>query len=312
MQRKRTILIYGRSRSGKSTLIDELAEYLFITTKKPTLLYTIDKGGYGVFGPSIELGIVQIVEQGSTDPWIFMNMACQGMVRDAQGKWVKADLSKYAMVAFESLTGFSDAFMIDLAGQAAKGVNIGGSANVSFTVQGDGLSLKIGGNNQGHYQVVQNRVLAEFLASSKLDVPYLVWTASSSKDDDTQSTAKVIGPQVAGKALTAEMVRHIDMSFRVDCLPSKGADPERHVLYLGNSVDITAGNAVGLGNDRVPFGASKLPTTVEPASLVHVLQLIEKAEKEAQDAKSKRIAAGKFVNVLHPETQPVKAAVNKQ
>lgn len=290
MNRKRTILMYGRSRAGKTQLIAELAEWLMTTLGLKTLVYYIDKGGIGPMVPMIKLGIIDLVEQINTDPWIFMNKASNGYVRDGAGKWVKADLTKYACVAHESMTSFSDMFMNSLAEKSAQGINIGGAANVAFTIAGDDTTLKIGGNNMGHYNVVQNRILDEVWRSQKLEVPYCLWTASASRDEDPNSSGKVIGPAIAGKALTAEMLRQFDLTFRLDCTPATSLKGEEHILYLGNSVDLAAGNAVSLGNTRVPMGADPLPATIKPASLVRAIELIEKAEKQAEEVIRARMA----------------------
>ena len=292
MNRKRTILMYGRSRSGKSTLIGELAESLYKETGKPTLVYSIDKGGVGPLYPYIELGIVEVISQDDSEPWIFLNNACKGKVRK-EGKWVTGTPESYAMIAFESMTGFADALMADLAVKSANGVNIGGSGNINFVVQGDGETLKVGGSNMGHYNVVQTRILDELWKSQKLNVPYIVWTASASRDDDQTAGGKVIGPAVVGKALTAEIPRHFDLTFRLDCLPAAAGKPEQHILYLGNSVDVAAGNAVGLGNTRVPLGA-ELPTSINPASLVKALKAIEQAETKVMEDIKKRLSNTKI------------------
>lgn len=296
MSNTRTILMYARSRGGKTTLVDELAQDLYVKTGKPSLIYFIDKGGIGPYRPSIKLGIIELIEQLNTDPWFFLSKAAQGYVRDAQGKWVKADISKYAMVGYESMTAFSDEFMNSLAEKAAGGLNIGGQGGVSITINGDNNeSLKIGGNNMSHYNVVQTRILSEIWKSQKLTVPYVVWTASQSKDDDQNAGGKVLGPAIAGKAMTAELLRQFDLTFRLDCSPAQGTTPEKHTLYLGNSVDIASGNAVALGNTRIPLaqGVKELPSKIEPASLVGALNLIAKAEEEAEQVIRKKIEATK-------------------
>jgi hypothetical protein len=289
--------MYSRSRGGKTTQIAELAEYVYKTTGKKTLVYSIDKGGIGPMIPHIEVGMVDLVLLENSDPWIFLSKLSKGHVRDASGKWVEADLSKYGMIANESLTGFGDAFMNSLADKSAQGVNIGGQANVSFNIQDGTESLKIGGSNMAHYNVVQTRILDEVWRSQKLNVPYIVWTASASKEDDENAGGKVIGPAVVGKKLTAEMPRHFDLTFRLDCLPAQMGKPERHILYLGNTVDLAAGNAVGLGNTRVPLnpGVKEMDSSIEPASLVKALSMIEQAEGAAKEALIKRMEASKFV-----------------
>lgn len=286
--KKRTILMYGRTRSGKTSQIAELAEHVKVTTGKNSLVYSIDAGGTGPLEPVIDLGIVELIRQNDTNPWMFLSKVSRGQVRGSDGKWAPADLSKYGLIAVESFTGFGDALMIDMATQAGNGVNIGGQANVAFSVTSDGETIKIGGSNMAHYNVAQTRLLDEFLRSQKLNVPYILWTAAASKEEDGNFGGKIIGPAGPGKALTAELPRHCDLCFRIDCSPSKTGVEEKHTIYLGNSVDINAGNATSLGNTRVPLGV-KLPSTVEPASIVKVLKLIADGEAQAKDDIKKRI-----------------------
>lgn len=293
-----SILLYGRTRAGKSASVAELAEHVYRTTAKKTRVYTADRGGTGPMAPHIQLGIIDVVEQGATDPWIFLNRATKGQVRDADGRWVPGNNGDIGLFAFESMTAFAEALMASLAGKAAEGVNIGGSANISFAVQGDGETLKVGGSNMAHYNVVQTRITEEVWASQRLAAQYILWTASVSKDDDTTSVNKVLGPQVVGKALTAEVPRWFNLSFRIDAIPAQGGKPERHIIYLGNSTDVTSGNAVGLGNTRVPRDAPELPASIEPASLVKAIQLIEDANIKATDVVKRRLGSA-IVHVAH-------------
>lgn len=300
-RRKRTILMYGRTRSGKTSQLSELVKYVKQLTGKKSLIYTIDKGGIGPMVPFIELGLADVILQEETNPFMFLAKASRGQVRDDKGKWIPADLTKYGMVAGESLTGFGDAIMLDLADKASQGINIGGGANVNFSITSDGETMKVGGSNMAHYGIAQTRILDEVLRSQKLPVDFVVWTASASKEEDMNAGGKVIGPAVVGKALTSELPRQFDLCFRLDCIPAQSGKPERHIIYLGNSVDVAAGNAVSLGNTRVPYyaGAPDLPSTVEPASIIKVLTLIEDAEKKAKEAIEKELkgSAGVVSNI---------------
>lgn len=280
-QRKRTILLYGRTRAGKSTQIGSMAEYVFKTEGKPTRLYTADRGGVDPLRPHMDLGIVQVVEQGDTDPFIFLNKAVRGMMRDAKGKWVPGDNANIGMFAFESMTSFADALMAEMVKRMSEGVSIGGGANISFTVNSDGETLKVGGSNMAVFGVCQNRITEEVWASQRLAAPYILWTASMSKDDDQSGGGKVLGPQVIGKALTSEVPRWFNLTFRIDAIPAQLSKPERHVLYLGNSLDVSAGNAVSLGNTRTPLDGGDLPATIEPASLPAAIELIDRANEKA-------------------------------
>lgn len=286
---KRTILLYGRTRSGKTSLIGELAEQIYRESQKKTRLYTIDLGGIGPIEPLISEGIIELISQEDDNPWHFLNKLSKGMVRNEKHLWVPGDFTNIGLIANESMTAFGDAFMNSLADESAGGGNVGGGSNVSFTVLDKGESLKIGGSNMAHYNVTQTRITKEVWASQRLPVDNILWTASVSKDDDQINTGKVLGPAVVGKALTAEVPRWFQYTFRVDCLPAAMGKPERHILYLGNSADVQAGNAVSLGNTRTPIDAPTLPASIEPASLVKALELIDDANLKARETIRKRL-----------------------
>ena len=289
-KRKRTILIYGRSRAGKTAQVGELAEYVRKTDGKITRLYNADRGGLDTIRPYIDLGLIEVVEMGTTDPWIFFNKAVRGMVRDKSGKWVPGQNEKVGMFAFESMTAFADALMQSMTVKAAQGVSIGGGANISFTAQEGGETLKISGSNIAHYGVCQSRIVEEVWKSQELDAPYILWTAGASKDEDTAAAGKVIGPAVAGKALTAEIPRWFNLTFRIDCLPAQNGLPEKHILYLGNHVDMGAGGSVGLGNTRTPMDAPpSKQLTIEPASIVKALEMIDGGYAVALETIRKRV-----------------------
>ena len=287
---KTTILMYGRTNSGKTAQIGELAEYVFKTTGKKTRLYTADRGGTITIAPHISLGLVEAVEMGSQDPWIFLNKAVRGYVKDEKGKWVPGNNANIGLFAFESLRSFAESLMASMAEKAGQNVNIGGGSNVSFSINADGESLKISGSNMAHFGVAQSRITEEVWQSQRLDAPYILWTSSVSKDEDTTAAGKILGPDVIGKALTAEVPRWFNLTFRLDVIPAQQGKPERHLLYLGNHVDAGAGNASGLGNTRLPLDAPKLEKNIiEPASLVAALQLIDRGREAAIKAINERL-----------------------
>jgi hypothetical protein len=287
-----TILLYGRTHSGKTAQIGKLAEYVYKNTGKITRLYTADKGGLDVIQPYIDLGIIELIEIHDSNPWIFLNKAVRGFVRDGS-KWVldKERNAKVGCYAFESLRGFAEVLMLDMAEKAAAGVSIGGGSNISFQVQGDGETIKVGGGNMAHFGVAQSRMTAEVWESQKLDADFILWTSSVSKDDDTNSGGKVLGPDVIGKALTAEVPRWFNYTFRIDGLPAAGGKAERHILYLGSHVDVGAGNAAALGNIRRPLDAGDLKsTTIEPADIVVALTMLrEQSTETAKQAIARRL-----------------------
>jgi len=295
---KKTILLYGRTNSGKTAQIGELAEYVFAKTGKKTRLYHGDKGGLDTISPQIEEGIIMVEEMGNTDPWHFLHHAARGHYKDSQGKWILTPEENIGVYGFESLRSIAEGLMESMKQKAAEGVNIGGGSNVAFQIKdaSDGQTLKISGSNMAHFGVAQSRMTEEVWQSQRLNADYIIWTSSVSKDDDSTSSNKVLGPDVIGKALTPEVPRWFNLTFRIDVEPAKNGAPEKHILFLGNHVDIGAGGAAGLGNIRMPLGAPALTSnTIEPASLVKALQLIEGGQKSAREALKKRLAS--FANL---------------
>jgi hypothetical protein len=272
-----------------------LAEHVYKTTGKTSRIYSADKGSTQTIDPHIKLGLIDHVYIDNTDPFMFLNKAVKGMVRDPKTqKWVPSDLSKIGMIAFEGMRSFAEELLMWLADKSADGINIGGGSNVQFNVAADGEMLKVGGSNQSHYKVVQDRMTKEIWASERLPVPWIAWTSSVSKEDSGISSGKVLGPDVIGRALTEEVVRWFTYVFRIDTIPAKGSDPEKHVLYLGTSVDQAAGNATALGNIRMPLDAATLKSyVVEPADVVKAIELVEKGAEEATDKLRKRLEASK-------------------
>lgn len=276
------ILLYGRTGSGKTAQIGELAEWVFVKTGLPAILWTADKGGIKTIQPYIDLGLIVVVMIEDCDPFIFANKAAAGYIRDANRKWVKADMSKYGMAAFESFRGFADSMMVTMEGKLAQGVNIGGSAGTSFQAASDGETLKISGGNQSIYGVAQNQVRNEVWNSFKLPTPYLIWTSAVSKDEDINAAGKVLGPDVIGKAMTTVTPYWFDYTIRIDTVAAQAGKPERHLMYLGTHADVNAGGAAGLGNVRLPLDGILTNTIIEPASIVKALESIEGGSKSAE------------------------------
>ena len=291
---KRTILLYGRTNAGKTAQVGELAEYVFTTTGKKTRLYTVDRGGLDTIRPYVDLGIVDAVELNDSDPWVFLNKAVRGYVRDDKGKWVldEARNATIGLWAFESMRAFAEEMKLSMINKIRAGVNIGGGANISFqtTDAASGESLKVSGGNMAIFGQAQDRVVEELWESHKLPGQFILWTSSVSKDDDLNSAGKILGPDVIGKALTGEIPRMMNLTFRIDVIAAQAGGREKHVLYLGNHVDVGAGNASGLGNTRLPLDA-KPPEkiTIEPASIVQALKILDSGYATAKEAIQKRL-----------------------
>lgn len=291
-----TILIYGPSGSGKTTQIGRLVEEVYIKTGKTSRIYTSDFGGTDTLAPYQELGFLDIIEIGSTDPWIFLNRAVEGYVRDAQGKWTldKNKNEQMGVVGFESAHGIAQLLKLDMEQKAAKGISVGGDTNTSFDVGEGDDKLKIG-TTKGFqkFAIPQTEVLKGIYKSFRLPAEYIIWTAGISKDEDDVTISKIVGPDVIGKALTGVLPKDFNYTFRIGIIPASASKPEEHVLYLGAHTDPQSGGAVALGNIRRPLDAPEIKdTAIKPADIVKALKLVrEEAKEQAKNAIKKRIEA---------------------
>lgn len=288
-----SILLYGRTGAGKTAQIGELAEHVLDKTGKLTRLYTADRGGTRTIKPFIDSGLIECVEIGNINPWLFMDKATRGMLPDKKGKFSAVDNSHIGLFAFESFRSYGEILRNDMAVMAGKGVNIGGGSNIAFVVtdQTSGDSLKVSGSNMSHYGVAQDFITEKIWQSLRLQSEYLIWTSSVSKDEDPNASGKILGPDVIGKALNTETPRWFDLIFRQDVQPAGNGKPERHILFLGTHQDVNAGNAAALGNIRLPLDAD-MPKeiAIEPASIVKALELVDAGYQAAFSKVQARIA----------------------
>lgn len=288
-----TLMLWGTTGSGKSPLVGELAEYYFVHYKLKTRLYTSDKGGWETIKPYVELGVIDVIPSFG-DPMVWINNAVQGRIPD-KGGWISGLDPNVGLYAFEGMTSMADDVMTWMAAQAARGINIGGEAPNSFTFGQAKDMVKVGGNNRAHYKAAQNFVYEKSTQSQYLPGT-VIWTAGDSRGDD-DAVGGVVGPQVAGKALTGEVPRWFKYTFQVAAEVSAGQATE-HVLYLDHHTDMNSkGMAKAISNARVPLaGGPKeggtgvaIPSSIRPASLVKALELINERQGAATDEIRKRL-----------------------
>lgn len=266
MIRGRTISLYGDSGAGKTTLGGEYAKHKFKTEKLRTYLHSADLGGADSIQPLINLDVVRLAAIGpSDDPFVWINDAVSRPRQDEEGCRI-----------FDSGTSMGEALL-----QAVRKSDwkVGTQATQKFKVA---AGLNVEANNQAHYGIVQSFLLemmwkSTWIANEGVDV---IWTFAVERGENEESVP-IVGPKVAGKALTAAMPKWFKYTFRVVSIPVSGSAP-RHVLYIQEQPGEN-GLAVSFGNARYPLDAdTPLPATIEPASLVEALRLIENGQDEAQ------------------------------
>jgi hypothetical protein len=198
-----------------------LAEKLFAETGKKTRLY-IGDGGLATVTESgaVEDGIVEVMEFASREyPLSVIQHMTAGYWPENSSPSSKlvpppADFKdKYAMCVFEGLTVMSSYLMGSIKGglaeRAAAGEKMG--QDPAFVVSdpsqdGTGKGLRFGGNSPAHFGFAQNRIIDAILRSKALPVQMVIWTAHERLSEDKDNGGeKIIGPDAAGKALTAKI-----------------------------------------------------------------------------------------------------------
>lgn len=234
-------------------------------------------GGYDTVAPLVRAGIIDVTLLSPTDdPWIWIDEA-------VSGKGLAEDIG---LVVFDSATSQSEAL---LSACAKSDFQIGQRPNQKFVVSRGKDVLKVGNNTDAHYGVVQTFMLdaiwkSTWLTHKGIDV---LWTFSTHRSEE-QDRTPILGPKLAGKALTASIPKWFNYTFRIVSIPQEDRAPV-HRLYLSEHTEL-AGMGHSFGNSRGPIDASPLPPYVEPASITEAMQLIEAAQKEADARLAEELA----------------------
>jgi len=268
----RTIALYGDTGSGKTTLAGQYAKYVRKSRGLNTVLNTSDMGGYDSIAPLVRAGVIIPNELGpDDDPWIWINSAVSGR-----------DLGEsIGCAVFDSATSQSEALLL---ASAKSDYQIGQQRTQRFTVSRGKESLNVSINNEAHYGLVQQFMLdaiwkSTWLTRKGVDV---IWTFSVHRGEE-QDRTPILGPKLAGKALTAAIPKWFKYTFRVSSVPQDGAAP-LHRLFLTEHLEL-AGLGHSFGNARIPLEATTpIPAYIEPASILEAIRLIDQAQAEADEA----------------------------
>ncbi len=269
----RLISLYSDTGVGKTTQIGEYAKWKRRNEGLNTLLNTADRGGYESINPLVRLGVVRVNEMSQDDnPWSWADSV-------ASGEGITDDIG---VVAFDSGSSISEQLLSAAAKQAAGGENLGGRPAPKFRVKGQGKDLTVGSNVDTHFFIVQQYMLdviwkSSWLINKGLDV---IWTFSTHRGEGADSEP-IIGPKLAGKALTAAIPKWFRYTFRMVVVPDPSGEAPKHVMYLQHTPG--TGVAVSLSNARYPLDAEDpLPVSIEPASLPTAIELIERGQEQAE------------------------------
>jgi hypothetical protein len=276
------LILYGPTNAGKTTQLRKIIEAT-ASKERPWRVYsTREPSTLTILRPLEALGLCQIVYyHPKHDPFIWIDNAAQGRVpEEASNRWKDGEPAKLAGIGFDSLSGQGDLVLNGLGVNAANGYNVGGEPAPGLKIQAAGQEIMVPSGSRSHYLVAQRWLLGKVWESQLLPVP-TVYTAHEDvvpldkKHADGEKTLEiaaslgirgVVGPMVAGSALTANLPKYFVFTFRLVTVPADASN--KHVMFTGNHKD---GALQGIANARCD-----VPVRQDPTDVVAMLKLIRK------------------------------------
>lgn len=278
-----SVLLFGDTGHGKSTLIAELIEELYVTRGTTAAVFIADRGSLKPYKILKQHGAVKVyTPQGNH--WIWLHHALRGEVRQEDMSYASVATKGVGLIVHEGLTAYAELLMSAMATMSSNGTNIGGEGAWNVILREGTDMLKVGTSNMAHYGMAQLQI-REGILSPKPPVPH-IYTAGIRRGESAAHTP-VLGPLVVGEALTGQLPRWMDYTFR--CAVSGG----KYHLHLSAHTDPQLGpRTVVLSNSRLPKAGKEVtvPASIEPASLVEALRILAAREAAAAEELNKRIA----------------------
>lgn len=262
----RTLLLYGNSRTWKTSNCGYAAEYLYEKSGgKPVRLVSADKGDpLGPLATLIRRGIVVpfLLEVDKSDtakdvgetgvypikyaPSLFSKlvtgywptklsqdgrMEADGSGRDFIAPGVGNELANVSGYIFEGLTSFADVLFEHIVHEGRK-INEDVVSKFSVTMPGQ-QEEKFGSVSRGHYNWVQKEVLTLLRKMKNLPVERVIITAHEAEGKDDDTLKPVRGPAIAGKAVTSRVLRDVGT-----CIHAESYDQKLKVTQDGVEVEV--------------------------------------------------------------------------
>jgi hypothetical protein len=238
---KRVDCFYGQSGTGKSEALRALIEQVYKTDgfKSRVIVGDGSKATYYDAG-LIDAGVVEVVDFSVRSyPQTTLSKLCEGYwpvdVDDPTSPLQApkpGQLATIGVFGCEGLSVGAQYLMGDVLGglaeQAARGIKIGQDSPVlsrdamfdstGKIIKGSGPKIldangkeitevfAYGGNPMAHFGFAQRRLLG-FVERSKVFPNLVVWTAHERSTQDKISGEKLVGPEAAGEAMTANLPR---------------------------------------------------------------------------------------------------------
>ena len=293
-------IVWGATKTTKTSQIGRAAQYFHRKTGKPLLLYSADNGGWDPIESLVEAGIVVAVSiRHLPHAPEALDKLCQGWTHDGF-KWQPPNpkfWEKYSSVAFEGLASMGE-WMMDYFSMS--GLKLGMSQSFSKVKIGD---TEYSGLGQDHYGYVQGHLLRCVVNSSRLPVvERVIWTSLETKGKDAVTGDSIIGPSLVGNKKVDRAGQYFGNMIHLDLLESTSIDPTTKavmvttepVMFLRHHQDPSTKMTIPAGT-RAPFEfAHEVPAFLKPPDAGKLYQLLDDLKqkatnklKESADAQSK-------------------------
>lgn len=247
---------YGQSGTGKSEAIAAVIERIWQETGKKSRIAVGDGSG-ATYSALVDAGIAEMADYTIRDwPISTLSLFSQGYwpqdVLDPKSKMVPMSKEVYDTIGVSVIEGLSvgaNYVMGDkkggFAARAALGEKIAGDSPVQLidlerdektglVKPNSGPGLAFGGVTLGAYGHAQRRMLG-FIEQSKALPGWVIWTAHERSGEDKVSNQKLIGPEVAGGALTANISRLFNNTLHFATAETSKKEKDDHT---GKAIDI--------------------------------------------------------------------------
>lgn len=247
-------LYYGQSGTGKSESIAAVIRAHYAETGKKARILVGD-GSAATYASLVAAGIAELTDYSIRDwPLSTLSQLCEGYwpadPEDPKSKLLPmtpAQLATIGVYAIEGLSVGAKYVMGDKKGgfaeRAGRGEKISGDSPIQLidlernaagnTIANSGPGLAFGGVTLGGYGHAQRR-MEGFIEKSKGLPGWVIWTAHEKSAEDRVTGQKLIGPEVAGGALTASLSRSFNDTFHFATAEKTIKKPDEHT---GKQVD---------------------------------------------------------------------------
>lgn len=229
----KSLLIYGETQTGKTSLIGRIAREHYARTGKITRLILCDEGGPSAIQPEIDEGIIQVVDMmGDEQPQSNLMWLAKGHFPGADGRidQKRQQLENVGIVALDSLSSAA-AMIINYFIQS--GVKI--SQDIVGLREEQGL--RFGNAAQSHYGATHSYILQLITAMASLPVDRVIHTALESKAQDVIDNSIILGPMIIGRALTGVIPNRMNRILHLEIAPSADGKERQYRIYFQPHID---------------------------------------------------------------------------